>query len=195
LSVEFDCSRCTSGRFFELDLEPDKQVGARPRTSASRAEEIAEKARTSEDIPECRENFLGRPEVVHARPFKSSVTIAVVSRTLVRVGENFVSLGRFTEFPLGFLIARVAVGVKPLGLLPISSLDLIGRGAALEPENLVIVTLGRCHRHRVSIGGTGGGGCHQLYGEVGTSYQQRHETEYRKTKRPRSRRDSDSRRI
>ena len=94
---------------------------------------------------------------LHASPFQARVAVAVVATPLVGVGQDLVRLGRLAEPPLGLLVARVPVGVEFLGLLPIGPLDLLGRRGPLQAEDLVVIALGHRHRHRVSIGGTGGG--------------------------------------
>ena len=117
------------------------------------AEHVAEEA-AAEDVGEGGHDVLGVAEVVHPRAFEPGVAVAIVAGALLLVGEDLVRLGGLLELLLRRGVARVLVRVELQGHLPITLLDFLDRGLALDGQDLVIIALGRRHRHGISTRGT-----------------------------------------
>ena len=133
---------------FEREVQHAPEARSRPRSGpAPRPAEAAEKIAQPEEVPEHRENVVNVRvlPVVDARPAQARLAELVVPPALVRVGEDLVGLGALFEACLGLSVARVAVGVVLDRALPVAGLDLIGRGSARDPEN-VVITFVRRHR-------------------------------------------------
>src|SRR6185437_1817973 len=130
-------------RFFERDLHVVAKIGAAlaARGAAGAAARHAEDA--FEDVCECGAE-IGAEAVAatHAAMFKSGVTEAVISGTLVAVLEDVVGLVDFLEAVLAVLIARIAVGVMLHRELAERCLQLDFRAGAFDAQDLVVVALG-----------------------------------------------------
>ena len=82
-----------------------------------------------------------------ARPAHAGMAEPIVEAALLRVGEHGVGFGRLLERLLGLVIPRVAVGMVLQRKLAVRALDLLIRGLALDPEDLVVVTLAHTGPH------------------------------------------------
>ena len=137
------CAVLPSIRFFERDLHVVAKIGAAlaARGAAGAAARHAEDA--FEDVCECGAE-IGAEAVAaaHAAMFKSGVTEAVISGTLVAVLEDVVGLVDFLEAVLAVLIARIAVGVMLHRELAERCLQLDFRAGAFDAQDLVVVALG-----------------------------------------------------
>jgi hypothetical protein len=103
------------------------------------AEDVAE---TGEDVREVREDRgveSGPPARAAVDP---GVPEAVVQPALLAVGEDRVGLRRLLEGFLRLVVARIAIRVVLQGQLAIRALDLLIGGLSLDPENLVVISLG-----------------------------------------------------
>src|SRR5690606_35292318 len=135
-------------RLFERDLEVVAQVRATLWTSAAApAEDIAE----PEDIAQVREEVAEvgedrRIEALGAARVHALVAEAVVARALLLVGKDRIRFGGLLEALFGLCVARIAIGVVLQRELAIRALDFVVGRAALDAQNLVVVTLhGRRH--------------------------------------------------
>ncbi|MNE36702.1 hypothetical protein D3C80_1305230 [compost metagenome] len=145
-----DADRGATHRFFQVQLQGVAQVaaalGAATRAAAAATEEVAE--HIAEDVGEVGTAETGTA-TTHARVY-AGMAVLVVSCTLARVGENLVGLVGLLEFIFRGLVVRVTVRVvlhreATVGFFQVS----LGR-AALDTQNLVIVTL--CHKSLHSLG-------------------------------------------
>src|SRR5688500_7706287 len=75
----------------------------------------------------------------------------VITRALFLIGKHGISLGRFLELILGFLIARILVGVILQRQLSIRLLDLFDRRRASDAEDLVVIPFLSCRHCSDSI--------------------------------------------
>ncbi|MCY1420559.1 hypothetical protein D9M71_361860 [compost metagenome] len=137
-----DCG--TAHGLFQVQLQRVAQVAAAlcatARDATTATEEIAEDI--AEDVGEVGTAETGTA-TTHARVY-AGMAVLVVSCTLARVGENLVGLVGLLEFIFRGLVVRVTVRVvlhreATVGFFQVS----LGR-AALDTQNLVIVTL--CHK-------------------------------------------------
>lgn len=131
-------------RFFQIQLEGVAQIraalGTTTRAAASTAKEVAE--HITEDIGEVGAAETGPTTATHLR-VDPSVAVLVVGRTLGRVRKYFVGLVGLLEFLFGVFVVRVAVRVIFHRQAPIGLLQLGFTSAALDPQDLVIITF--CH--------------------------------------------------
>ena len=67
----------------------------------------------------------------------------IVLLSLLRVMQHVVSLGRFLELFLGFLVARISVRVILYGDFPICFLYFVLRGILAHSKNFIIISF--CH--------------------------------------------------
>ena len=94
--------------FFQTQLQRVAQVRAATRpTALAAAKNIAKNI--AENIAEIAE---ARSATAHACAFHRGVAVAVVSRALIGIRENFVGFAGFLEFFFRFLVIGVAIGVK-----------------------------------------------------------------------------------
>ncbi len=139
----------------QADLGARDDIAATRRSAATgllAEERLAEKG--AEDIGEVAEVEVGRRE---ATPAQALAAEAVVRCTTLGVGQHLVRLRRLAEALLGIGLLR-DVGMELAGELAEGPLDGSVVGAAVDPENLVVVAFGR--RHQVVEGtGTGGRDC------------------------------------
>ena len=94
-------------------------------------------------------------ETVGALPppvLECGMAVAIVSRALLIVLQDFISFRDFLEADLGAVIAVIAVGMMFLGKLAIGALDLFDRGAFRTSQNFVVIALAH---DRKSEHGTG----------------------------------------
>ena len=121
--------------------------------AAAKAAKASETAKASATAHVATEDVAKHGEdVVHVKPLASETASAthagmselVVACTLVGVAENVVGLGGLLELLLGFLVARIAVGVVFDGHFLVGLLYLVFRGAFLYAKHLVVVSL-FCH--------------------------------------------------
>ena len=111
--------------------------------AAAAAEEIAEYVRKAAEIAEAAKTAgTGAGIEVGVHPGEAELVIA---GPLVGIGQHLVGLAHLLELFLGCLIAGVPVGVVLHGHFPIGFLYLIGAGALVDPQHLVIVTFVFCH--------------------------------------------------
>jgi hypothetical protein len=73
----------------------------------------------------------------------AGVTVLVVGRALLRVGENFVGFLDFLEVLLGLGVVRIAIRMIFHRQLAVSLLDFIIGGVAIDAQNVVKVAF--CH--------------------------------------------------
>ena len=126
--------------FFEFKCDVLPQIGsalgsaAASRTTAKEISEAEEVAKNFADILEDRGIKPSR-----SRPAYRSVAETIVSGTLVCIREDGVGLAAFLEFLFRIGIVRIAVGMKLQRQFAIGALDFLVRGAARNPEYLVII--------------------------------------------------------
>ena len=73
----------------------------------------------------------------------TGMTEAVIAGALFGVAQDVIGLGSFLELLFGFGVTGVVVGMVAHGQLAIGFFDLVLAGAAVHPQNFVIVSL--CH--------------------------------------------------
>ncbi len=78
---------------------------------------------------------------VEAAGAEPRVTVAIVGRALVAIGQHRVGLGRFFELGFRIQIALVAIGVMLEGCLAVGLTNLVVAGLARHGQDLVVVTL------------------------------------------------------
>lgn len=143
--------------FQEIELQVVTEVGSLIGSGAPATSPSASAAkRILENIPEDRaahatgtedlaEEFEG---VVKSTPGHAPswgeglVAEPVVRFALLGIGKNLVGLADFLELFLRLFIALVLVGVMLEGEFPVGFFDLLGRGAAGNPEDLVVILFG-----------------------------------------------------
>ncbi len=129
-------------RLFQIQLHGVAQITATLRrgatTTAATTEDIAEYV--AEDIGEVATT----PETAGAAHVRihAGMTVLVVGRPLVGIGQNLVGLVGFLEFLFRLLVIRVAVRVILHCQPAIGFLQLGFTGAALHAQHFIIVTLG-----------------------------------------------------
>ena len=116
----------------QLDLGLDVRARARP---AAAPEQIAE------DVGERREHVADVAEAAEAAALQALVTVTVIQRALLGIGQHLVGLGRLLELGLGGVVARVAVGVILHRELPVGPLELPGLDVPGHAQDDVIVAL------------------------------------------------------
>jgi hypothetical protein len=127
---------------FEADLQVVAQVLAPRRTGrapAARAEHLAKHIaeHLGEDVAGVAEPGAGA-EAARAA-VHPGMTEAVIGRALLGIGEHRIGLVAGLEPRLGFVVARIAVGVMLHGLLAEGGLQLDLRALAGHAEDFVIV--------------------------------------------------------
>jgi hypothetical protein len=131
--------------FFKLECDVFAEIGAAlcacatPGTGAS-TEQVAKAEKLAEDVVKvlkdrCIEAW------PRARAADSGVAEAVVQAALFGVGEDGVCLAAFLEFLFRIRIIGIAVGVVLQRQLTVGALDLLVAGAALNAQDLVVVSL------------------------------------------------------
>ena len=75
---------------------------------------------------------------------QTRVTKLIVSCALISVHQNVVGLGRLLEFGIRILVIGIPIRMKLHGDTAICLLDIRVCRRPINPENLVIVTLGHC---------------------------------------------------
>ena len=126
-------------------LAPARAVLGRPAAAAA-AEEIAEnisKAAEAAEVPRkaaAEAAAVGIKVGVHARK-----AVGIVPGALIRIGQHLVGLAHLLELLLGGLVAGVPVRVVLHGQLPVGLLYIIGTGAFVDAQHLVVITLIICH--------------------------------------------------
>jgi len=131
---------------FEGKAQLIAQIRTRFATAAAAAtgEQIT-KIQTEKVTQDVGEVTKGRcVEATEALTRDCLVSESIVARSLVGVREDGIGLRSLLELLLCLLVARVPVGVKANGLLPIGGLDLGLRGVATDRKDLVVIAL-RCH--------------------------------------------------
>jgi len=136
-----DLRLAAEGRLGEGDLEVVAEIGAAllaVARSAALPEDLAE------DVPEdVVDVAAGEPGLEGAGPETAGrlVAEAIVAGALFRIAENLVRLGGLLELLLGDLVAVVLVGVVLDGELAERALQLLRRGRARNPTDLIVIAL------------------------------------------------------
>jgi len=87
------------------------------------AEDVAEEL--AENVSEIAERRWIKAAETALQP---AVSVTVIARALFRVAQYAVCLGRFLEFFLGFLVARILVGVVFKRQFPVGAFKLLVGG-------------------------------------------------------------------
>src|SRR5205823_13077932 len=106
------------------------------------AERIAAAEERVEDVRERAEAAEPRPEAARA---EALVSVAVVHRASLGIGQDLVSLGRLLELLLGLRIVFVHVRMKLAREPAERLLDLLLVGVPGHPQDVVRITLHRRH--------------------------------------------------
>ena len=113
------------------------------------AEEVPEYVREAAEISEAAEARAARARAeVGVNPREA---VLVVAGLLIGIGQHLVGLAHLLKPFLGFLVPGVPVGVVFHGHLSIGPFDLIGAGALVNPQHLVIVTFVVCHTFHLTV--------------------------------------------
>ena len=141
----------TSINLLECKFHLQAQVAAAMLLSATLSAAKATKAVTAENVAEHREDIIHvhvgfesaetTKSAAHVRTVESEL---VVLLTCLWVVQYIVCLGRLLKFFLGFLVARITVGVVLDGNLSIRFLNFVFCGAFLYAQHLVIISF-LCH--------------------------------------------------
>src|SRR5688572_18180525 len=153
--LEIDLRRRSEDRLLEIERELVAQVGAAehciaPASSRS-AEDVAE--HVAEDVAEGIRRAEARTGP--ARRVQPCPAVLVVSRALLRIGQDLVGLLGFLESLLGFLVVGVAVRMVFHGQAPVSLGDGFLGGVSRHAQHLVEVTLRHGAPHARTPGGSG----------------------------------------
>jgi hypothetical protein len=127
------------GRLLEGDFEVVAQIG-----TAIDIRTTAATATPAEDLVErCRRKASEKPPApaapMPACGIDTGVTVLVVGRTLLRVGEDLVGFLDFLEVLLGLGIVRIAVRMVLHRQLAVGLLDFFIGCVAIDAENVVKV--------------------------------------------------------
>ena len=132
--------------FIERQLDAGLEVVASARPAPSAAAMASSSKNTSEEILEAghaEDVFdVHSGEVVHAGAAKSFMAVLIVLLSLLRIAQDLVGLGALLEFRLRFLVARILVRMVLDRHAAIGALDLVGRGALVNAQDLVVVAFG-----------------------------------------------------
>ena len=93
--------------------------------------------------------FIKEPSSGRAR--NTGMPVRIVSRALLRIGENAIGFSRFLEFLFGFGVARIAIGMKLQSKLAIGALEFLLAHAAADGQNFVIVAFNGRHRNSLLV--------------------------------------------
>src|SRR5579872_870718 len=157
VALDFDGPRAPKGRFAKLQFDAASQAVAAgcaaapsaPRRAAEESfEQVAERA---EDVV-----YVVETRLATAGARKRLVPVAVVQGAFLGVAQHVEGLGRLFEALDGRLVSRIAVGMVGRGRLAIRLLDLFGRGAFGDLQNVVIVLLCGHRTHTKSAGESSG---------------------------------------
>ena len=118
--LEGDLHLRAVGSLDQVDLDRDRDVGARRRPGAS-ADAPPPKNASNRSPIEPNASKLG----AYPPDLESLVAVAVVGRASLGVGQDLVGLGRLLELLLGVGVVRVDVGVQLSGQLAKGLLDLL----------------------------------------------------------------------
>src|SRR6185312_7861144 len=122
--------------FFQIQFEDVAQIRAASRLARAAATEDVAKD-IAEDVA-----HVGEPAAAPARTLlEGGVAMAVVERALVRVAEDFVSLFRFLEMRLAFLVAGIAVRMVFHRQTTERGFQFAVAGAALDRKDFVVIAL------------------------------------------------------
>src|SRR5690606_32754434 len=113
-------------------------LGTATSAAAATAEEVTE--HVTEDVGEVGATEAGTT-ATHAR-IDASMAVLVERRALAGVRQHFVGLVGLLELVFRLLIARVAVRVVLHRQTAVSLLEVRFAGAALDTQDLIIITLG-----------------------------------------------------
>jgi hypothetical protein len=105
------------------------------RTSESEPEKLLK------DVTERAEDILIAPEPAEAGTPQPFMPIGVVNLPFLGVPQDLISFGGFLEAFLGFLVARVSIGMVFEGQFSVGLLDLFLFGLSRDPQHFIIVTL------------------------------------------------------
>jgi len=132
------------GGLLEGDFQVVAQVGALHGTGTACAAGGSKAEKIAEDIAEMGEDVFvaGEAPTAHAA-LHAGMTEAVIAGALFGVAQDVIGLGSFLELLFGFGVTGVVVGMVAHGQLAIGFFDLVLAGAAVHPQNFVIVSL--CH--------------------------------------------------
>ena len=126
-------------RYRDRDIAPRRRAPRAPTKGAGAAEEGVE------EIPDRAESVEVGRVAPGAQPLMS---IAVIRRPPLRVGENLVGLRGLLELLLGLRVVRVDVGMQLPREPTEGLLDLLLGGVAREAENLVRIAWHRDIAHK-----------------------------------------------
>ena len=73
---------------------------------------------------------------------EGSMAVPVVSGPRLRIAQGFVGFAQFLEFFLGGFVAGIFIGMILEGQFAIGLFDFLLAGAAVHPEDIVIIALG-----------------------------------------------------
>ena len=139
------------GRFLKADIRADTDIVAPARRvgiasgAAAEAEDIAEEVAQIPEIPEAAAEAAESAAAEARVGVEGRVTELVIFLALLLVGEHLVGLVGLLEALLAFLVAGVQVGMVLPGDFAVGFFDLIGRGALVHAQDLIIISL-LCHK-------------------------------------------------
>jgi hypothetical protein len=130
--------------FLELERQIFAKIGAALHAGATAAttatpEHVAETEEFSKDIAEILENCGIETGARTTTAAQSSMSVAIVSGSLVRIGENGVSLAHFLEFFFRIRIIGIAVRMVLQGELAISALQFYFGNCASHTQYFIKV--------------------------------------------------------
>jgi hypothetical protein len=134
VAVEFDFLGDASRGLFQIERDFRTHVSAAAPPGAA-AEHVAE----AKHVPEGVENVLHVLEPgVSTASREAGMTIAIISRPLVRIAENLIGLGCQLEAGSGLRIIRIAVRVVLDGQLAVSRGDFSVGSVPLHAQHFVV---------------------------------------------------------
>ena len=110
---------------------------------AAASKKVPKAKKLAEDIAEILEDRRVEPSST-SRPPEPGVSEAIISRTLVGIGQHRVRLTHFLEFLFGIGIVGIPVGMKLQREFPIRALQFNLRAGTGDAQYLVIVTFCVC---------------------------------------------------
>src|SRR5713226_3114892 len=133
-----------TGRFLERNLQVISEVRASlchrsARTRACPAKDITKPKQIAKNVFNSAE--AGRAPACSRATRYTGMAKAIITLSLLCVGEHRISLGRFFELLFGRCVIRILVRVMTHSQSAISALDLLIGGGPANTKNFVIVSL------------------------------------------------------
>jgi hypothetical protein len=127
------------GGLAERNFQVIAEIGASFRTTApAPAKDVAKSKKFAKYVAEVAKG--GRVEAAKST-LKPAVTIAIVTRALIRIAQDAICLRGFFESFLGIFIVRILIGMIFKSQFPVGAFNLLIRGVMGNPKYFVAISL------------------------------------------------------